>query len=157
MVAPPAFIPYTPETLAALAPDAPAEVLALFNKHQLPTEVAKDLVAYQANLQQEAAKATATAWADQNQTWQTESKTNPEWGGDKLPATLAAVKTLITDYGDASFFAMLDATGAGNHPATIGFLYKLAQALPREGTPLVGQPAITQATLAERIFTGPKQ
>lgn len=149
----PEFTPYTAETLT----DVPPAVIELFNKHKLPGEATKDLIAYQTNLQQEAAKATATAWADQNQTWQTESKSNPDWGGDKLPVTLAAVKTLITEYGDPSFFGMLDATGAGNHPAMINLLYKISQALPKEGAPLVGQPAITQATLAERIFTGPKQ
>ena len=102
-LSPPAFVPYTTETLKAIIPDAPAPVLELLNKHKISGEVAKDLAAYQTTLQQEAAKATATAWAEQNKTWQDAVKTNPDWGGDKLPQTLAAAKTVMTEYGNASF------------------------------------------------------
>ena len=155
--APPAFVPYTTETLKAIIPDAPAPVLELLNKHKISGEVAKDLAAYQTTLQQEAAKATATAWAEQNKTWQEAVKTNPDWGGDKLPQTLAAAKTVMTEYGNASFSEMLNLTGAGNHPAMIEFLHKISKALPGEGKPLTGQPAVSATSLADRIFKGQSQ
>ena len=154
----PAFVPYTTESLTAILPDAPAPVLELFNKHQLSSETIKDLAAYQTTLQQDAAKATADAWAEQNLKWQTESKSNPEFGGQKLDASLAKVKTLVTEYGDKSFSEMLNITGAGNHPAMIGFLLKMAAALPGEGLPAVGSPAISERSLADRLFSkGPNQ
>lgn len=148
----PEFVPYTTETLAALLPEAPAPVLELFNKHKLGSDTIKDLAAYQTTLQQDAAKATADAWAEQNQKWQTETKSHPEFGGPKLDAKLAEVKTLVTEYGDKSFSEMLSITGAGNHPAMIGFLLKLSAALPGEPSPVVGSPAISERSLAERIF-----
>ena len=112
------FAPYTAESLKEFLPDAPEAALGLFNKYQLSTEAVKDLVAYQTTLQQDAAKATATAWADHNKAWQDAVRADPVLGGAKLDQNLAAIKGLVTEYGDASFQEMLSLTGAGNHPGS---------------------------------------
>ena len=148
----PVFVPFTAESVKEYFPDAPAPALELFNKLKVSPETAKELVAYQSTLQTEAAKATAEAWASQNQAWQNAARSNPDWGGAKLDQTLAAVKTVVTEYGDASFSEMLSITGAGNHPAMIGFLHKLSQALPSEGKPAVGVPGVSERSLADRLF-----
>lgn len=155
--APVAFVPYTAESVKEFLPDASAPVLELFNKLKLDGDTAKELVKYQQTTQAEAAKATAEAWAAQNKVWQDEAKSNPDWGGQKIDQTLASVKTIITEYGDASFFEMLSLTGAGNHPAMIGFLHKLSSVLPSEGKPAVGTPGVSERSLAERLFGADKK
>lgn len=80
-------------------------------------------------------------WEKTNADWINEVKADKELGG----ANLAVVKQTISkvldnpDLADPKLREALDVTGAGNHPAVIRSLYRMAQKLT-EGTSVAGQP-----------------
>lgn len=129
--------------------------LNLVNEHQLPREAVDQLVALQADVMGRAADALSEAYDTMLSQWREEAKSHPDFGGDKLNPTLGKINAMIREEAGEQaqeIFQALDLTGAGNHPAIIGFLSKLA-AKYAEGTPTVGQPGmLNEASLAERMF-----
>jgi hypothetical protein len=92
---------------------------------------------------------------DMNKSWQSECKADPDFGGAKLPDTLAAVRkawdaTLSPDHVKA-LDAALDLTGAGNHPAILRAFHALASRLG-EGGPVQGRPAGAARSPAEIMY-----
>lgn len=78
--------------------------------------------------------------------WQAAAKALPEIGGELGPGgkVNVAVSRMLDSLGDAKlaneFRAAMNITGAGDHPAFIQVMYKLAQQLG-EGTPVKGNSA----------------
>jgi hypothetical protein len=70
-------------------------------------------------------------WIKQNETWQAEIKSDPVFGGDKLPETLNTIKQVLADpaLGHPGFFEAMLFTGAGNHPAVIKTVAALCKEL----------------------------
>jgi hypothetical protein len=91
-------------------------------------------------------------WNATQTQWQEQCRALPDIGGDKLDASLAEVARVIDRYGSQDLRTALDVTGAGNHPAVVQFLHKIAKAV-NEAPPVSGQPTAT-ATLsrADRMY-----
>lgn len=92
-----------------------------------------DLYSKQMTEQAEAGmKAAADSWTEMTAKWRDEIKALPEFTG-KVDAELGAVKQALISAGAGDeFFAALNLTGAGNHPAVVQMLHKLTTHL-REG------------------------
>ena len=161
--------PAAPETPAAPAEPTPITPTE-FTEFALPDGVDKDAPALatfrdeasKLGLSQEAAqtilskvgeqiaaqgRAQAEAWQGLNQTWQAEIKADPEFGGSKLPATVANIARVFDDFvGNANsperkaLNEALLLTGAGNNPTMFRLLARVANTLT-EGTHVTGSPA----------------
>lgn len=105
------------------------------------------------------AKASNDYWTKTNEDWQREVKNDPELGGDKLQGHLQTISKLLNnpEFVDPKFREALDFTGAGNHPAVVRTLARIAKALT-EGASVAGNPPGGQGqrppSLAEALYPG---
>jgi hypothetical protein len=91
-------------------------------------------------------------WHAMQKQWQDEIKADPSIGGDKLEPALQKVAKVLDTYGDPEVRKALSFTGAGNNPAIIRTLVKMAEALS-EGGPIVGAPPTGKPkTAAEAMY-----
>jgi hypothetical protein len=127
----PAAVEYTleapkdlPEGLA-LDADGIANLNEFAKTHKLPKETAEAVLALaieRAKAQQEALVKTSAAWKD-------EVLKDPVLG---KPEAVAAVRKVVSTFGDESLVQLLDSTGMANHPTVVRFVHKLSQALSED-------------------------
>jgi hypothetical protein len=60
--------------------------------------------------------------------WAEASKTDKEFGGDKLEANLGIAKAALDQFGTPELKELLNASGIGNHPEVIRYFYKVGKA-----------------------------
>jgi len=113
------------------------EFLKVATDANLPKEQAQALLKLHVTQMTAAQEAAASAWNATQDAWQNAVKADPEIGGAKLPTVLANCAKAIEEFGSPEVKAALDQTGAGNHPAIIKMLNKMAEALVVEGRPVV--------------------
>ena len=93
-------------------------------------------------------------WETTQAEWQEQCRALPDIGGDKLDASLAEVAKVVDKYGSQDLRTALDVTGAGNHPAVVQFLHRIAKVV-NEAPPVSGQPTATASlSRADRMFKG---
>jgi hypothetical protein len=149
----PAEAPKAPEAYEFKAPEGrvfDSEVMASYS------QVAKEL-----NLSQESAQrlldavgpkmaerqmamieATRNGWADN-------SKSDREFGGEKLSENLGVAKKALDAFGTAELRTLLNETGLGNHPELIRFMFRAGKAISEDR--MVSGSA-TQAKAGPRSF-----
>ena len=149
----PAEAPKAPEAYELKAPEGrviDSEVMASYS------QVAKEL-----NLSQESAQrlldavgpkmaerqmamieATRNGWADN-------SKSDREFGGEKLSENLGVAKKALDAFGTTELRTLLNETGLGNHPELIRFMFRAGKAIS-EDRMVTG--AATQAKAGPRSF-----
>ena len=149
----PAEAPKAPEAYELKAPEGrviDSEVMASYS------QVAKEL-----NLSQESAQrlldavgpkvaerqmamieATRNGWADS-------SKSDREFGGEKLSENLGVAKKALDAFGTTELRTLLNETGLGNHPELIRFMFRAGKAIS-EDRMVTG--AATQAKAGPRSF-----
>jgi len=149
----PAEAPKAPEAYEFKAPEGrvfDSEVMASYS------QVAKEL-----NLSQESAQrlldavgpkmaerqmamieATRNGWADN-------SKSDREFGGEKLSENLGVAKKALDAFGTTELRTLLNETGLGNHPELIRFMFRAGKAIS-EDRMVTG--AATQAKTGPRSF-----
>jgi hypothetical protein len=149
----PAEAPKAPEAYEFKAPEGrvfDSEVMASYS------QVAKEL-----NLSQESAQrlldavgpkmaerqmamieATRNGWADN-------SKSDREFGGEKLSENLGVAKKALDAFGTAELRTLLNETGLGNHPELIRFMFRAGKAIS-EDRMVTG--AATQVKAGPRSF-----
>lgn len=81
------------------------------------------------------------AWNETNEAWVNEVKADKELGGSNLANVKQTISKMLDnpELADPKFREALDFTGAGNNPAVIRTLYRLAQKLT-EGASVQGSP-----------------
>lgn len=121
----------------------------LNNAELKPAERAQALLDLQVEAAKQASEKASEAWGTQRQTWRDQVTADPEIGGAKLEENLGKVSKLLDAYGTPDLRQAFDDLGAGDHPAIVGFLVKLANA-HGESTPAIGAPPTAQLTEAER-------
>lgn len=132
------------------------EFLALANdKDKSPKERAQALVDLQVKAATAASEASSKAWTDMQESWKAEVRADAEIGGAKLDATIGRIGRLIDEYGSDGLREAFDMTGAGNNPAVIRFLAKIADVVT-EGPAVPGTPAQSETTAAQRLFPSMK-
>jgi hypothetical protein len=161
--APTEFVPLTaaditiPEGLQ-IADERRDQALAIINDRELsPKDQLQKLVDLQAEVAKEASEAISETWTQTQQAWQDEVKADSTIGGDKLPATLAAVNKLVTEYGDEKLVEAFAITGAGNNVHVIKFLNSVAGKLLEGGPVNAGAPTNAESSAAERLFPSMKK
>jgi hypothetical protein len=149
----PAEAPKAPEAYELKAPEGrviDSEVMASYS------QVAKEL-----NLSQESAQrlldavgpkmaerqmamieATRNGWADN-------SKSDREFGGEKLSENLGVAKKALDAFGTTELRTLLNETGLGNHPELIRFMFRAGKAISEDR--MVSGSA-TQAKAGPRSF-----
>jgi hypothetical protein len=116
---------------------------ALMNDDKLPPQERgqKLLDLYHGAIKQ-VGEANTKAWTDLNGEWVKQAKADAEIGGAKFETTKTTISRVIDSLGTAqaaAFRQALDITGAGNNPAIIKGLAKMAQLLT-EGGHVQGSP-----------------
>lgn len=64
--------------------------------------------------------------------WTEKSKTDKEFGGDKLNENLAVAQKALTKFGTDELKALLNESGIGNHPEVIRFFYRAGKSISED-------------------------
>jgi len=116
---------------------------ALAKEHNISKAQAEALLGLHGDLAKKAMEAQAEAWNGLQKQWQDEVRADKEIGGAKLTAeVLPAIAKVLDQFGGPEVRQALDVTGAGNNPAIIKMLYKVANAIT-EGGAVKGNPVVT--------------
>jgi len=133
------------------------EFTDIVNDHSLSrAQMAQKLVDLQAKSITELTTALSekgkTDWDKVQTDWRKQCQQDPVIGGDKLPATEAAIGRLLDTFGDREARAAFDLTGAGNHPAIVRMLTKIGAKLNEPAPPPPPNPGNTEADAARKMF-----
>lgn len=128
----------------------------LINKAGSREEFAREALGFYTKLQTEALEANTRAWQETQDRWIGEVKSDPNLGGEKLDASLATAKEVVMRYAGedaAAVMELFDLTGVGNNVHIVRLLNNFAKALPGEAKPITGDPAPTDKTRSQKLFT----
>jgi hypothetical protein len=138
------------------------EANTLFKDIDVSQADAQRLVDFYIKHTKEAHEAPFNAWTEKQDDWRNQINSDSELGGSKLNGVKASIGKLLDSLGDtktaAEFREAMDYTGAGNNPAVVRFLFRMAQKLTEGGpvrgggpspesmrSPGVGAPSAAQA------------
>lgn len=114
----------------------PEDVTSMFKEKGFSQDQAQSAIDFYVKKSREAAEAPAKFWQKQNDDWRAEIEKDPEYKGD-IQGMTTSVSRLLDGLGDqklvSDFRQAMDFTGAGNNPAFVKVMYRLAQQL-NEGT-----------------------
>lgn len=127
------------------------EFLEVFNKGLVGKELAQALVDMQGKAMQEVSESANRLWQETQTKWKETIHADPDLGGDKIEATLSVISKSLDEFGDKETREAFTLTGAGNNPAIVKYIHKMAVALS-EGKPVTGQPATGEQTQAEKLY-----
>lgn len=155
------FVPLTFDTLAVpkglqikegdkLLPEA-EQLLGILNEAKMPPEKASALLALHEQFLQKAADQYLAVWEKTQTEWRKGVETLPEFGGAALPETLSQIAKIVDRYGDAEVREAFVITGAGNHPAVVRFMAKIAKDM-NEAPPTKGTHQTQTADRASRMY-----
>ena len=117
------------------------------------------LVDLYAKLSKANGEASIAAWAETNRQWADEVRADKEIGGAALEATVAKIRQVkgMSQFAVQGLDEALSMTGAGNNPAIVKFIAKLASAVT-EGKHVSGSPATpsTAKSAAELLYPSMK-
>ncbi len=134
-----------------MEPNAPLleEFKTLAGEFKLNRDQARKLL----DLEIKNARSAMERWQQQQKAWEGEIKTDKEFGGEKLPATVAAAKKALDHYDKGgTLFHELTRGGYGNHPAIIRFLARVGSDM-REDSAHSGQSLLAnKRPLRERLW-----
>lgn len=121
----------TPEGVT-LNTDAMTELKAFAKEKGLSQEEAQKLVDLGVKNQQANQQAIATQIEQAVAQWAEQSRTDKEFGGDKLAENTAMAKRALDTFGTPALSAMLKESGLGNHPEIIRAFYRVGQAISED-------------------------
>jgi hypothetical protein len=127
----------------------------LLQEAKVPQETAQKLMDLHASTLKQAVSQPYDYWRETQKTWQAEIKADKEVGGANLARNLSSVAKMIDSLGveqARDFRQALNFTGAGNNPAVIKALVKLAQAQTEPGLITGGPPPGPQKTAAQKLY-----
>ena len=156
----PEYVPFTADDFQLpegfdFADDRRGATVDFINKYQLPPEAVKEFlelnsgwsVADVTAREAAQAEAQAKAWEATHSAWVEQIKADPQIGGDKLQATTSDIADLLLTFtldendqpnkaAETELREAFNLTGAGNHPAIVKFLARIANTtLVKEGGP----------------------
>lgn len=128
------------------------EFLDLVNGDLSPKARAEGILTLHERLAKEAATAAVAAWETTQSEWIAQTRALPEFSGDKFGPSMALVSRLLTKYGDKATREAFDLTGAGNHPAVVSLLHKLALAIVPTAPVSGAEAPRSELPLAQRLY-----
>lgn len=134
-----------------------SKFLDVVNSGTSRADIVEKAVSLLAEREQAAIDAQVSAWNEKMAEWQQEAQEHPEFGRGNFEKNLATARTLVETYAPdpAGLKDLLKVTGIGNSVAMIGFLTKLAEAIPGEGKPVDGTATPAPTSLADKLFGNP--
>ena len=121
-----------------------AEASPLFKELGLNQEQAQKLVDFQAKQVQAGSKSQVDAFNQLMNDWQTKSKNDKEFGGDKFKENVAVARSAISKFGTPELKQLLEEHGVGNHPEVIRFMVKVGK-LTAEDVPGSNNAPVSKA------------
>ena len=95
-----------------------------------------------------------TEWANQQKQWVEGLKSDNEFGGAALKATLTTANKVLSKYGDPDFINDLSTFGFGNHPGLVKLLARLGKAVLEDRTVEGAAPGAQPKDAAHILFPG---
>lgn len=140
-------------------PESLKPAIELFKEMRLPQEQAQKLVDLALSRERANAHAAWQAFVDRQETWVKEVKADPEIGGAKFDASLAALARAKDRLAVPGLDEALNVTGAGDNPAVIKAFVRMGQLLSEDRFAPGQTPApANQRAPSEVIYAGgPKQ
>lgn len=121
--------------------------------NKLSHENGEKLLAMHAGVVRATNEAAANHYRSTREGWVKEVKADKEIGGSQFENVRSTISKALDQYGDPGLRAMLDMTGAGDHPALIRTMYRMAKALTENTkTPPAGVPASGQKKSGAQIM-----
>lgn len=93
-------------------------------------------------------------WATQQKAWVEGLKSDGEFGGAALKATLVTANKVLSKYGDPSFINDLSTFGFGNHPGLVKLLARLGKVVLEDRTVEGQAPGAQPKDAAHILFPG---
>ena len=84
--------------------------------------------------------------------WFEASKSDKEFGGDKLEANLGIAKKALDTFGTPELNKLLVSTGLGNHPELIRLMFKAGKALSEDTFVAGRERATAKQSLADILY-----
>ncbi len=116
----------------SLEPEVLDQAHALFAESGLAQEQAQKLIDLAVSREQQAAQRGAQAFVDLQDKWVSEIKADPDIGGARLSASLAAASRAIDRLAVPGLKEALNLTGAGNNPAIVKAFVRIGQMLTED-------------------------
>lgn len=126
---------------AALA----TEAMPVLKEAGVSREGANKLAGFLATQRQKEAAAISERWEKTQLEWQSASKSDKEFGGDKFDTSLAVANKALNKFGTPELKEYLSASGGGNHPEMIRLLARIGNAFS-DDQPVGSKTATDQAT-----------
>ncbi len=92
-------------------------------------------------------------WDDTQAEWKAAGETDAEFGGEKYDENVGLAARAIKQFGNAEFNTMLLATGTGNHPEMIRFLWNIGKLIADDKILIGGGGAKDGKTVAQRLYS----
>lgn len=84
--------------------------------------------------------------------WKDQSVANKEFGGDKLPESLAVAKKAMDAVGMPELTSFLNESGLGNHPLIFGAFYRLGKMISEDTNFISGGSGVVQQSIAQTMY-----
>jgi hypothetical protein len=94
----------------------------------------------------------ADAYRKVQEGWIDSTKTDAEFGGEKLPENLGIAKKAMAAFATPELAKVLNETGLGNHPEVIRAFYRVGKAISEDNRVVTGTQAGTASDPAKRLF-----
>ena len=108
------------------------EFTALAKEAGLPQEAAQKSVELGATMAQRLANQPQEILAQAREEWANQTKSDKEFGGDRLNENLAVAKKAMDAFGTTELKQLLDQSGFGNHPEVVRAFVKIGKALSED-------------------------
>lgn len=131
--APDTYADFTLPEGVALGTDLATEFGGLAKGLNLTQEQAQQVLDIGAKLALKGAADQVATIQTVQETWRNETRTDKEFGGDKLPENLARAKAAMEATSTPQLQVLLDKSGLGNHPEVIRHFLKVAPAFLPDG------------------------
>lgn len=124
------------------------EAAPLFKELGLTQDQAQKLVNFQAKQSQASSESNVDTFNQLMNDWQTQSKNDKEFGGDKFEENVGVARSAIDKFGTPELKQLLEEHGVGNHPEVIRFMVKVGK-LTAEDVP--GGTTAAPSTAQDRV------
>ena len=156
----PADKPGAPEQYEFQAPEGQAFDNAVLDAY---SDVARELNLSQDDAQKLLDKVAPVMQARQQEQiaqvrdeWAQSARTDKEFGGEKLDASLATAKKALDAFASPELKTLLNEAGLGNHPEIIRFMYRAGKSISEDRVVTGQQAPGSDKSLADKLYSNQK-
>lgn len=147
------YADFTAPEGVTLNSEALTELKAFAAEKKLTQEEAQKLVDLGAKTMQQQQAALVSQIEQAQAQWSDASRTDKEFGGDKLAENVAVAKQALDTFGSPELSKMLKESGLGNHPEIIRAFFRVGKAISEDKTERgTTKPANASDDLAKKMY-----